>query len=73
MLRHSQARAVSITLDLSPQALTITVSDDGRGGAVQDEGMGLRGMRERVDALGGSVTAGPRPKSGFEVRAELPL
>jgi signal transduction histidine kinase len=73
VLRHSQARAVSITLDRSPEALTITVADDGRGGAVQDEGMGLRGMRERVHALGGSVTAGPRPKGGFEVRAELPL
>lgn len=73
VLRHSQARAVSIMLDRSPQALTITVSDDGRGGAVEDEGMGLRGMRERVHARGGSVSTGARPKGGFEVRAELPL
>jgi signal transduction histidine kinase len=73
VLRHSAARAVSITLDRSPEALTITVSDDGHGGAVQDEGMGLRGMRERVHVLGGTVTAGPRPRGGFQVRAELPL
>ena len=58
-------------LDRSPEAVAITVSDDGRGGPVQDEGMGIRGMRERVRALGGSLAAGPRPAGGFEVRAVL--
>jgi signal transduction histidine kinase len=35
-------------------------------------GNGLPGMRERVQALGGTITAGPRPKGGFQVRAFLP-
>ena len=35
--------------------------------------MGLRGMRDRVEALGGELTAGPRPAGGFAVRAVLPL
>jgi signal transduction histidine kinase len=37
------------------------------------EGLGLRGMRERVHALGGDVSAGPRASGGFAVRAVLPL
>ena len=40
---------------------------------VHDEGMGLRGMRDRVQALGGELTAGPRPTGGFALRAVLPL
>ncbi len=35
--------------------------------------MGLRGMRDRVQALGGELTAGPRPAGGFALRAVLPL
>jgi signal transduction histidine kinase len=37
------------------------------------EGSGIAGMRERAAALGGGLTAGPRPGGGFRVRAELPL
>jgi signal transduction histidine kinase len=68
VLRHAQATQVSVAL--GPRFVRVT--DNGRGGAVQDEGMGLRGMRERVQALGGTLSAGPRADSGFEVRAEFP-
>jgi signal transduction histidine kinase len=44
-----------------------TVDDNGA------HGVGLRGMRERISALGGSLRAGPRPAGGFSVHAELPL
>ncbi len=53
--------------------LELTVRDDGRGGAVQDEGMGISGMRARVARLGGSLRAGARAGGGFEVVAELPV
>jgi signal transduction histidine kinase len=50
------------------------VDDDGR--RPRGNGMGgngIPGMRERVAALGGEFSAGPRPDAGFRVRARLPL
>jgi signal transduction histidine kinase len=64
---------VSVRLERSLDGLTVTVEDDGAGGEGYDEGMGLRGMRERVRALGGTLSAGPRRSGGFVVRAVLPL
>jgi signal transduction histidine kinase len=73
VLRHADARAVTISLTIGGDRLTLVVADDGTGAAVHDVGMGLRGMRERAASVGGSLVAGPRPVGGFEVRAELPL
>src|SRR5690242_12938730 len=68
----------SVLLRYSPDAVVLTISDDGLGdlggtalpGA---SGHGLTGMRERVAMYGGSVTAGARSEGGFEVVATLPL
>ncbi len=66
--------SASVVLRYSPDALVLTISDDGRGAAAPDgTGHGLTGMRERVALYGGSVAAGPRPGGGFEVVATLPL
>jgi signal transduction histidine kinase len=80
VLRHAAATSVEVRLDRSEERLAVTVEDDGRGteegtdpATVPEEGMGLRGMRERVRALGGDFSAGPRPEGGFAVRAVLPL
>ena len=76
VLRHAAATSVAVRLDRSPDRLAVTVEDDGQGTDAArrpDEGMGLRGMRERVQALGGDFSAGPRPTGGFAVRAVLPL
>lgn len=55
--------------------LTVRVDDQGPGapGDAVTAGTGLTGMGERVRALGGTLTAAPRPDGGFSVRAELPL
>jgi signal transduction histidine kinase len=75
VLRHADATSVSVRLERSPERVAVTVEDDGRGtDAVADgTGLGLRGMRERVLALDGDFSAGPRPAGGFAVSAVLPL
>lgn len=58
IVRHSRASTCQIRLQQSAQECLLEVQDDGGGGALQDgqrEGEGLRGMRERVEAIGGSV------------------
>ncbi|KAA1428455.1 sensor histidine kinase [Nocardioides antri] len=72
VLRHAGAGAVSVEWGRQGDRLVLAVRDDGRGGAVQDEGMGIGGMRARVARLGGSLWVGPRAGGGFEVVAELP-
>lgn len=54
--------------------LVVTVHDDGSPAATAGPGtFGVVGMRERADAFGGSLFAGPEPGGGWLVRAELPM
>ncbi|MEH0552236.1 sensor histidine kinase [Streptomyces sp. B21-101] len=73
--KHASATRATVTLEYGPHTLRVTVTDDGRPGAPQGPGAGhgLIGMRERATAIGGTVTAGPRPEGGFQVVADLPL
>jgi signal transduction histidine kinase len=75
VLRHAHAESVSVVVRADDDLLTIAVSDDGSGGAPLSTGAGagVRGMRERAEALGGSLEAGPRPEGGWRVEAKLPL
>ena len=73
VIRHANAATVTVTLDRGPDALSITVRDDGQGAAEVVEGNGVRGMRERATELGGQldVTSTGRG-AGTVVTAELP-
>ncbi|WP_051820609.1 sensor histidine kinase [Streptomyces flavochromogenes] len=74
-VRHSGASRCVFTLDGTAERVRLTVTDDGRGPlAVGDAtpGSGLRGLRERVAAAGGTLESGPAPRGGFRVTAELP-
>lgn len=66
------ARTV-VTIDHAPDALTVAVRDDGQGASTTDgQGHGLVGMRERVAAFGGTLSAGNHPHGGFAVVARFP-
>jgi two-component system sensor histidine kinase DesK len=69
VVRHSGASRCSIALAATDRAVTLDVADDGRGSSAA-EGSGLRGMRERVEALGGSVDR--HAGGGMRVRVVLP-
>ncbi|NED04009.1 sensor histidine kinase [Streptomyces sp. SID6648] len=74
--KHSGARHVVIRLRADGSHLSLSVEDDGQGarpGAAGPGASGIAGMTERARALGGTLTAAPRPTGGFAVRAELPL
>jgi signal transduction histidine kinase len=53
--------------------LTIAVSDDGPATSVPPDGNGIRGMRERARAVGGTLGVSVGEPSGLLVRADLPL
>jgi signal transduction histidine kinase len=75
--KHAGASArADVRLRWLPGVVEVEVSDDGTGGrrgAAPSTGLGLVGMRERVAAVGGTLTAGPRERGGFLVRARLPV
>src|SRR5215472_6830942 len=76
VVRHAGATTVSIRICREERALVVVVDDDGDGGAgfrAAGGGNGIGGMQERAAALGGTVTAEPRPGRGFRVRARLPV
>jgi signal transduction histidine kinase len=76
VLRHAGPQAsADVLLRYQPGGLVIEVTDDGPAAepAAVPGGHGLTGMTERAEALGGELTAGPRPGGGFRVTARLPL
>ncbi|WP_134728001.1 MULTISPECIES: sensor histidine kinase [Amycolatopsis] len=73
VVRHADgAQRVEVRFERKPGTLVLIVRDDGRGTVQPTPGHGLRGMRERATALGGSVEASVTGQ-GFQVRAELPV
>ena len=74
--RHAAATSVSLLFDVQPDALVLIISDDGRGLPPEAETRpghyGLRGMRERVEGLGGTLTLSSNGR-GTTVKAWLPL
>jgi signal transduction histidine kinase len=72
--KHAAARAVQVLLRYEPGAVSLEVTDDGRGfdPAEVNGGYGLRGMRERLSQAGGRVEVRSAPGTGTRVRAEVP-
>jgi signal transduction histidine kinase len=73
VVRHANSpRHVDVHFGRIDGALELVVRDDGMGATEPKIGNGMRGMRERAEALGGKIIARP-VGGGFEVRAELPV
>jgi len=80
-LRHAGPATASVSVNYADEALLIEVTDTGRGPgnagpasrpAHAAAGHGIRGMRERAAAAGGTIQIGPGPAGGFRVAAQLP-
>jgi signal transduction histidine kinase len=75
VVRHAEhARAVTVALSEVDGTVTVLVADDGESAPIGVHGgYGIVGMRERVEALGGTLAAGPAPGGGWQVQGTLPL
>jgi signal transduction histidine kinase len=77
-IRHAQARTIDVALDYRPDALVLTVSDDGIGideevaAAGREDHWGLSGMRERAHSVGGRLSVRSRAGAGTEVELSIP-
>jgi signal transduction histidine kinase len=71
--KYSRASMIEITVSTSADALSVTVADDGIGGADSANGSGLIGLEDRVEALGGSFTAQSPSHGGTTIVSVLPL
>jgi signal transduction histidine kinase len=71
--RYAEARRARIVIEERDGALVVRVEDDGRGGADPTRGTGLRGLVDRVQALGGVLTVDSPDGAGTVLTATLPL
>jgi signal transduction histidine kinase len=75
--RHARARRIRIEITQERERLHGVISDDGVGfdaaAGASGGGLGLKGMHERLDALGGSLRVVSAPGRGAEVRFQLPM
>jgi signal transduction histidine kinase len=70
--KHAQTASATVDIGRSPGEVVVEVADDGVGGADTERGTGLRGLADRVEALGGRLRVWSPAAGGTRVRAELP-
>jgi signal transduction histidine kinase len=70
--KHSHATEMQVFASHRGQRLTVEIGDDGIGSATPTGGSGLRGLADRIEALGGRFTISSPPGRGTTLRAEIP-
>jgi signal transduction histidine kinase len=70
--KHSHAHRVRVSAAADARVLAVEIADDGIGGAGGGAGTGLRGLADRVEALGGTLTLSSPPGRGTTLRVEIP-
>jgi signal transduction histidine kinase len=71
--KHSQSSRIDVALTSQSERLALSVSDDGIGGADPSRDSGLVGLRDRLEALGGSLEITSKPGLGTSLAATLPI
>ena len=72
-VKHAEPTSVTVSVSRDEDDVVVTVRDDGRGGADPARGSGIVGLRDRAEALGGTLEVESPPDGGTVVRAVLPL
>ncbi len=70
--KHAQASVVHVELEAQDGSVALSIRDDGVGGANLDQGSGLVGLTDRVEALGGKIEIASRPGTGTSLRVTIP-
>lgn len=80
VLRHAGAHCINVTIEFRDKWVVARIEDDGRGFDIDQvmrsrgrSGLGLLGMRERAEALGGKLIVASRPGAGTRLTAEIPV
>ncbi len=71
--KHANASAVHVTAEARDGVLTLSIQDDGCGGADPSRGSGLIGLTDRVEALGGTIDVTSPAGQGTTLHIRLPL
>jgi signal transduction histidine kinase len=70
--KHAQASVIDVCVEARDGALTLSISDDGVGGADPSRGSGIIGLRDRVEALGGTILVLSPSGQGTTLHVQLP-
>jgi signal transduction histidine kinase len=74
VVKHAEASNAAVRITIEHDRLLVDASDDGVGGAApRDEGSGLWGLEDRVEALGGDFTLTSSARGGTTVHADIPM
>ena len=71
--KYVSATRATVAITASDRILAVDVTDDGIGGADAANGIGIRGLLDGLEAVGGRLTVESRARGGTVVRAEVPL
>jgi signal transduction histidine kinase len=71
--KYARASAVHVAVEARARMLRVLVRDDGEGGADPDRGSGLLGLKDRAEAIGGTLSLQSPPGAGTSLQVELPL
>jgi signal transduction histidine kinase len=77
IVKHSGATEATVVLKITPEVLSISIRDNGRGfsagGATSDSGFGLSGIRERAEIMGGTARIDSVPGQGINLQIQIPF
>src|SRR4029078_7505175 len=70
--KHAQASVIDVRVQGADSALTLSICDDGIGGADPSRGSGIIGLKDRVEALGGAISVPSPPRHRTARSGERP-